>query len=530
MADTSWLDDAPDASWLDAAPDASAVPAGVVADPKKLLQQKRGERAANLGPIEGRLEAFGESAAHALKQLGNLGSPLLVPDETVTRSEEMLRAVRKKHPLVSALGGMSIAVPPAVIAGGASIPAQIASGAVQGGAFSDPGERLEGAAWGGALSGLLPMATRAVRGIIKPAGSGKDLVAKGYGDKLSIGQMDPDSFVNKVEQAGEKVPLLGRFIRARRQEGQSIVADRLAQEMAPPGTSGVISQAGGMQPWLKEGLSRLDEAYNQLRSSATGPIHVTDKFPDIMAGASVSGVTGMTPPAEMTAKYLIRNTTAPMLDSQTITAAQKVRSDLRDLGRKYAQSADTSKNPDHSYIAEALKNAERAMTSKMNAVLSPADQAILSATDKAYSTAMMTRDALVKQSGIGNAASVDPHRVGELLRKSLGKTKTATGEGGDLRSFIEAAQGSMTEIPMTEGSQALSAARMGPLTFYQLGLDTLGAISGAAGVYSKTGQNLLKGSTVGQKIMSKAGDAMPEGTNDAVRAALIELLRQKKGN
>ena len=130
----------------------------------------------SMGPIEGRLAAFGEHAAHTLKQGGNLigniaesvsGKRLGMPtDAEVQESAELNAPLREKYPIVSFGGAVAPQLLPvggggaAVARAGlgsrlANIGTQAAIGAGQGYTFSDPGQRGTNAAVGGAVGGTV---------------------------------------------------------------------------------------------------------------------------------------------------------------------------------------------------------------------------------------------------------------------------------------------------------------------------------------------------------------------------------------
>ena len=168
-----------------------------------------------MGPIEGRLAAFGEHAAHTLKQGGNLigniaesvsGKRLGMPtDEEVKESAELNAPLREKYPIVSFGGAVAPQLLP-VGGGGAAVAraglgsrlanvgTQAAIGAGQGYTFSDPGQREENAAMGAGVGGTVAAVANPLAALARNA--------LGRANKAAVDLFEPG--VEKLREIAEK--------------------------------------------------------------------------------------------------------------------------------------------------------------------------------------------------------------------------------------------------------------------------------------------------------------------------------------
>jgi hypothetical protein len=497
------------------------------------------------------IRSLGGGAMHGLRQAGNLlskavssGDSELISDKDVEASRAALNKLTEGHPwsgglpsvvgqALPAVGAATLAAPmlPGGLAGAAL------SGIAQGGVFSDPGDRTTGMVTGGiagpALHGLGRTLSKITSGIT-PKGAGAELVDRGFKPEMTAGELNPGGFLHRLEHATANIPLAGPTVHKAYEKSLGIMPKALEDALSPSATAPAlpsVAEAGGTQQWFKAAADRISDSYNAIKSSA-GPMPIRPQFITQGARDAIINTPGMTMKAEKNVSQIIQNTMLPILkkgNASTFEDVQTTRTFLRDAIRKWGSSEEAESG----VIADALRKFEGHLTGAMSNALPPEGAAALKGADLAWSNLNLVKEGLARQasqsgSPLANQSAIQPRPLAQAMSSRIGDWNVVKGGGGDLRKFLEAADTALTPPPSAEAARAIQAAGGGPFALAALRPRALGVVGGLSGFYTPVGQRILKGESLPQKALFHALDAMPEGADPALRAALIELLRQKE--
>lgn len=512
--------------------------------------------------VDRKLAGFGGGIMHAAQQVGNLVGQ--VSDQAVKEdsNDPLAQSVPWSHAAGNALPAVAASVAGAAASGGASLPLGLRAllgageGLAQGAVLSDPGSRLGGAGVSAAVGGMLPVGgavvKRGVRGFAQPRGGGAflDAASPEYAERMTTGQLAGGAF-RDLEEGATHLPYFGNRVQAAQAEGKKVIMQEmelLANPTPSPGVTPPPLPRGNVQEWWRALYDRVNGAYDTLKNTPkqTAPINtptlrqaipwqgpLKDLPVQVDAAKLLSFVddslakSGAAPgtDAYKQAAHVLQNATQSLAQGTGATWGG-----LHDL-RVVLRAAGSKAKDDG--VKSAIKNLEAKITGELVSPLSHGEAQALKDADKAYANVLMAREALIDQAGLQGkyTNSLESRPLRRALEGRMGDNKVAGGGGGWLRDFIEAADDAF-------GPKHINAANApGHLTSSSAGRSVGSYLSEAAaalpvalGAYSKPGQALLKGQTVGQRALSKALATPAGAAADAAGAAVVQPTMRERAN
>jgi hypothetical protein len=537
---------------FDVPDDATVNEIDAITKPKDALATAQKAESAKMGGLERTLASLGGGMLHGARKAANFSfgmpsAPAAIQEPAVKEEAQALGNLTEGNTLTGKFPAfVGEAIPqvaasmaaPAPAGAGLLLRLALASGeaGLQGAAFAEPGEREANAKIGAAVGPLFPLASKAISAIgtgLKPSGAGKYLADLGYGDKLSIGQQAPDSFIAKMEHAASRAPLLGQFVQRRQAEGKSIMQDELGKWMEPhpSAPAAALPQAGGTRPWFNEAATRLGTAYDDFAKIPKGAASLGDTVIPIKpqtilndAQDAIRSVPGITPDEFNVAFSRINNLLTPSVATKggaTWAGMHEVRSNIREAIRNLGPDTQSQ------YVKKALQNMEAKTTEYLHSPLTDAEKGVLAGIDKAYSSSKLTQGSLVRQSGASNTAGMESGPLKAELESRLSDAAQARGLGGHQRDFVTAADEAFSPT-RSDPSAMLSHSMNSNMSLLRFMKEALAAAPVALGTYSRTGQRILKGDSALNAMFDTISKGAPEGTEEALRAAAVAMLRKKK--
>jgi hypothetical protein len=423
-----------------------------------------GERFAGQNPAM----QFGEAALRAIPEaggkvgnmlgLGNV-SPENFGDEAIARQHRMAQERRGTN--AGYLGGFTgdvLATAPVGGAGRAAVQegltmlpgagralsaavqrfAPVVEGAFVGAGMAQPGERgkgaMEGAGWGGAL----PLASAALKRVAEPVRAIPEALRLARKKvNLTTGELNPEGWLNQVEEAAQSLPGVGPLLARQRRGAWQDVQRATSEAAGPPGFQ------------MPAGVTKPDELYAQAER-AYGPAYdealtsYTNLEPRIVrtaggdvplhkgawGGGAAEDATrgnfpqGVTDAERKQARQIIRDqmTTLPR-GPVTGAQLQTTRSNLRTAGR---ERQGNERYP--------IKSASRTITEAIESQISPQDAAKLRELDRAYPNLAVLRDAVT--AGKSSPQGFSPQQLGTAVARNTERGDYARG-GGPLREIAD---------------------------------------------------------------------------------------------
>lgn len=469
------------------------------------------------------LEGIGRGIANVVRHVGNLAN--VVPDE------QMAEADKLDAPLMATGGGQvgsmigetAITAPLAMGASGGLLrlggaAAKVAAnpisrgvfeGAAQGALMANPGERGTGALMGGAFGGAIPAAGavggKVVRGLTRTS-EADALLARGV--DLTPGQMNPNGFINQLEEGWSSVPLVGDVIKRARGNAQDNFERVAIEAAAAPGARVAQGSAADM---LDEAYRSFAPVYNQARGIQ---IPADVKAPLGQAFEAVTGTTAVPPTASKSAAGFLKsqlsrdiNSTDDLLD---------LRSRIRDRARRLRNSPGST--PDHLDTADLLDQAEEQVTAVLNQALPPETAQALQAADAQYAKYKVLEDAVAKaKDKPGGFSAADLSRSVADANKGAAKGSYARGGGGDLRELAQAGTETlnMRSPPTGQRLAAIAIPSAAGAMEPTVGIPTGAAMLALVG--TKTGRKMAAGSTAAQQRAQALVEAMQQRVPEPYR-------------
>ena len=473
------------------------------------------QRLAEMNPIERGLVGVGRGMVNVGRQVGNILG--MVSDEELAEYEELERPLMETTAgqvgsfigevaaLAPAGGGLvglggraATAAVPALRATAAARPVATAmatgaaEGALEGAVIGGPGQRAEGATAGaiagGLTGGIAPLISR---GLIRPTPEAQRLLEMGV--DLTPGQMQPRSFLNKLEQSVQSMVKGGWTEDAQREFAQKII-----QEGAPPN---VRLEPGNLNEMLAQSYKAYAPAYDKLKNMPVNP-QITQQLktgfrqaiddPDILAGDEQRRIA-----QRFLDNQLSRLTGKKPKAGDILSVRSKIRSKISDA--KKAQKWDE---------AEILGNAEAYLTEQLNRGMPQGAADYNRVVDSFYSKYKVAEDALYR---MGDREFPTPYQWSQSIKKGVPKGQYARG-AGRLRPEVEAASRVFQTVSPPTGARLATLAAGGGL---------------GLGAYATMDPALLTAMGVGALplIGTRAGRQFSAGMAPW-QAGLADLLRQ----
>lgn len=422
---------------------------------------------------------------------------------------------------IRAAGTTAKTIAPSVLKGAALGAGQ---GGVYGASQADVGNELTGgatgAAIGGALGGALPLAGKAVKGMIAPkAAANADLAKlKAMGVEPSIGQA-LGGLANKIEQKAQSIPLVGEQIASRRMAAREQFNTGVLNEVLKPigakvsksGTDGVKEAGDIASKAYKDALNEIDsvmfdDAFDtnltELRSMASNlSPEYAKRFEKVLSDE-------------------VLNRTSPA-GGMLPDVYKKTDSVIGNLSSRYSKSANASE----AEFGDSLKQLQALLKDQMMRS-NPNTAEKLKAADTAW--AMLTR----VEDAAGRAANSDgvftPAQLNAAIKsgdKSTRRRSVARGEAL-MQKTAQAGQGVLADTVPNSGTVDRAALLLSG-ALGALNPVATGAVLGAGyGAYTRPAQNALVrlATERSPQMLARGGrlnELMAGKTGDQLRRAAI---------
>jgi hypothetical protein len=320
-----------------------------------------------------------------------------------------------------------------------------------------------GAGMGGAAGGALPVVGAAlkgtgnalVRGVVKPSAAAEELRRLGVDtSKLTLGQLNPQSAMAQIEEAGQHAVGSGKVIEHQREAGVQAWRDAVLHKAMAPNAP---LPPGGTAEKLAGAYESFAPAYeaagaNPVTTAGAGKQSMGDQLRKAF-GAAVGDANVLATDADRAAAARFLNNQASAVHfepgaSSSVGDLQSVRSAIRGQLRQTLNGANPNRG-----MAQLLSNAEEAIGQKMAENLSPQELAALRATDAKYGL-YKTVEKAVGRAG-DQQQGLMPQHLSAAVKAAAEKASYARGAGGELRDLAQAgAQTLQAKSPPT-GVRAL---------------------------------------------------------------------------
>lgn len=294
-----------------------------------------------------------------------------------------------------------------------------------------------GAVLKGALKGGKALGVGALRALAKPGQGARDLQRLGVDvEKLTLGQINPNSTLAQMEEAGQHALGTGKVIEHQKEKGLQAWRDAVVRRAAAPG--GQLSGKGDTAEQLAEAYGGFRPAYDAIgktpiATAGPGKQSVGDQLRKAFtAAAADEGVIADDAKRGALGRYLQNQATAVHFEpgkSNTVQQLQKVRENIREKLSQASMAQDFEQ-------AAMLRKAEESVTQHIADNISPADAAKLRATDAQYAAYKTVEDA-VRRAG-DNKAGLTPKQLSAAVKARTSPGAYARGGGGDLRELAVA--------------------------------------------------------------------------------------------
>lgn len=294
-----------------------------------------------------------------------------------------------------------------------------------------------GAVLKGALKGGKALGVGALRALAKPGQGAQDLQRLGVDvEKLTLGQLNPNSTLAQMEEAGQHALGTGKVIEHQKERGLQAWRDAVVRRAAAPGEQ--LSGKGDTAEQLAEAYGGFRPAYEGIgktpvATAGPGRQSVGDQLRKAFtAAAGDEGVIADDAKRGALGRYLQNQASAVHFEpgkSNTVQQLQKVRENIREKLSQASMAQDFEQ-------AAMLRKAEESVTQHIADNISPADAAKLRATDAQYSAYKTVEDA-VRRAG-DNKAGLTPKQLSAAVKARTSPGAYARGGGGDLRELAVA--------------------------------------------------------------------------------------------
>lgn len=260
------------------------------------------------------------------------------------------------------------------------------------------------------------------------------------GVDLTPGMTKPAGWVNSLEQASTRIPIVGEMIQGARHGAQSDFQRVAIEKAAVPGTKITPAEPHEM---LTQAYMSFEPLYDQAKGIDVHTAGLADSFSNAAKDRGVQ------------ATDATRSSTADWLDNQitqikpndigAVDSAQllKLRSGIRTQIRKNRLSG----SPDKADSADLLENAEQSVTQSLEQQLPPDALDALRAADAQYGTYKVIENAVAKAKD--NPNGFTPENLSQAIKEATEKGAYARG-GGRLRDFSRDAKETMSPtVPQT---------------------------------------------------------------------------------
>lgn len=370
--------------------------------------------------------------------------------------------------------GETAVTAPLMMAGGAALGATgvgaramanpIARGAIEGAGqgllMADPGEKGAGALVGGVAGAALPAAYKGIQGAMRGVQPTPDAqILMNQGVDLTPGQMNPHGALSKVEQAAQRVPVIGEAVTGARDNAKQQWQRKVIEQGLAPGAQ-LTSRSTDVTNLLDDAARTFDTAYDVAKGFPVKPAIMS-------AGADVpldQAFTKAVSDRSVFASKSIRQSTKAWLDDQLTRLPKNPKSDdllkLRSIIRTQARSigGDTL---EEKAARDLFRKAEGTITQALESQLPPDVMPALKAIDGQYGNFAIVREAVAKAKL--KPGGFTPFNFAQAVSEATDTGTFARG-GGRMADLAKAARGS---FEATEPQTGL------------LGVGTLG-LSGAA--------------------------------------------------
>ncbi len=419
-------------------------------------------------------------------------------------------------------------------------------GAAQGGIMADPGSRgtgaFTGALAGAALPALGGIAGKAMRGIsVSPEAQ---TLMDGGVKSLTLGQMNPNSIWNRVEQSLDGTPGAGLVHEARVQPMREYVRS-MVEQSAAPGTV-LKTTSHDFNDLLDEAASSFEPAYELVKGFPVGPKIMRTNGPDQTLADAFNRVAQK---PRIGLSEADRQSLGSQLSGklkETIASAKQdggmqsdhlmgLRSTLRDAIRGES-GADNASRARKELYSDAADKITQALESQLPAETSDA----LRNTDQQYAKFAIMRNVAkaIKDSPNGPT----PFAISNAIAKATDSNTYARGGGWNREMSKAAMHVFQNNVPRTGltgvGMLGLPAAGLTALAHYvpHVGIPASVGLGGLAAMDLTSGGRLLAtGGTgvqrVGAALLDKLGTSIPQQVKNLPgafgRAGLISFLGQR---
>lgn len=283
------------------------------------------------------------------------------------------------------------------------------------------------------------------------------------GVDLTGGQLNQGSIYSNLEDGAQRVPVLGQFVKAAKDQAKQQAKEAFIVEASAPGTK--VNPTGDLQKTLSDVADTFLTAYDQFNGF---PLRLQKGKPVIMkAGADVpiaqeigraiadKGIDATSGTRTQAASWLGNLLSRPVKKSQDLFSIRsEIRSKIGDLMKSSPSSEDMAR-------IEIYQRAEKAITESIESQLPPDLLPKMKAVDAQYAKYIIARDAVAagKDRPGGFTFSQASDAVKKSAERALGKNAYAKGMGA-MRDIPAAAQSVFAEQP-ANGSQLISAAGAG---------------------------------------------------------------------
>ncbi len=282
-----------------------------------------------------------------------------------------------------------------------------------------------------------------------------------YGVPVTLGQMDPHSLANVVEEGALRVPFLDKAVGAQREAAEQGWRDAVINEARSPvegpvGPGGAVEKAERIKGDFKQ-------AYDEIADKFAGPAATHPETGEIVSPReALEGILkDVTYQAGNDDETIVRRIFENELSKieKTQAAGQPIKAgllqDMRSGLREAAQRARLQ--PGGHARAQMFQDAADSIGGGLRATL-PADAvAKLNATDAAYSKFMRVTDAIYAARQNAEEGEFGPKQLSQALAKAYGKKLATNSEaGGSLRELSRAGKSVFTpRTPLNGHGDAL---------------------------------------------------------------------------
>jgi hypothetical protein len=305
-------------------------------------------------------------------------------------------------------------------------------------------------------------------GVVRPNDAAKFLAESGV-DNLTLGQLNPHSWVNEMEQAAQHSPIGGDTIKAQRAASGGKLETAMMNETLPEGAKKLDLGANiGKQAKMRHVAEAHDTNYGALEGHRIDPeLHVGEGQWQPMADLPTVTQTSNTrpdafglvtkPSQRVPATDATRKKAADFLEQQATKLPKNktgdgkvaagtlhsIRSDLRREAREAMEGMPTSEDR---AFAKMMKEAGAGVTDRLEKGLPPDVAAGVRASDAKYGDFIKMLKATAKSK---DAPHVSPAKVSEEFKTGANLRDYVLGDKNKLRQLAEAGRNLDVTVPKT---------------------------------------------------------------------------------